>query len=139
LRLLPRFVKFFTTAHLRLHRMHTKGRRLQRELRQAERHLQPIVVIKEPQVTYGSCSQIMSYIFHILIYVGMILLDSLMQFLLFIAMINLSRIYGTTTSLICYALVIFIIYPWMKIKLKVLIFPTVSTCLVASDDGTLSL
>jgi hypothetical protein len=119
--------------------MHTKGRRLQRELRQAERHLQPIVVIKEPQVTYGSCSQIMSYIFHILIYVGMILLDNLMQYLLFIAMINLSRIYGTTTSLICYALVIFIIYPWMKIKLKVLIFSTVSTCLVASDDGTLSL
>jgi hypothetical protein len=91
--------------------MCTKGRRLQRELRQAEHRLQPIVVIKEPQVTYGYCSQIMSYIFYMLIYVSMILLDSLIQYLLFIAMIDLSRIYGTTASLICYALVIFMIYP----------------------------
>jgi hypothetical protein len=40
-------------------------------------------------------------------------------------MINLSRTCGTAASLICYALVIFMIYPWIKIKLKVLIFPTI--------------
>jgi hypothetical protein len=57
-----------------------------------------------------------------LIYVAMILLDSLMQCLLFIAMIDLSRTCGTAASLICYALVMFMIYPWIKIKLKVLIF-----------------
>jgi hypothetical protein len=40
-------------------------------------------------------------------------------------MIDLSRICGTAASLICYALVMFMIYPWIKIKLKVLIFPTI--------------
>jgi hypothetical protein len=40
-------------------------------------------------------------------------------------MINLSRTCDTVASLICYALVIFMIYPWIKIKLKVLIFPTI--------------
>jgi hypothetical protein len=67
----------------------------------------------------------MSYIFNMLIYVAMILLDSLMQCLLFIAMIDLSRTCGTAASLICYALVMFMIYPWIKIKLKVLIFPII--------------
>jgi hypothetical protein len=64
----------------------------------------------------------MSYIFNMLICVGMILLDNLLQYFLFIAMIDLSRTYGTTTSLICYALVMFMIYSWIKIKLKVLIY-----------------
>jgi hypothetical protein len=99
-------------------------RRLQRELRQADRRLHPIVVIMEPQVTYVFFSQIMSYILNMLICVGMILLDNLLQCLLFIAMIDLSRICDSTASLICNALVMFIIYPWIKIKLKVLIFPT---------------
>jgi hypothetical protein len=76
LRLLAHFIKFFTTARLPLRRSHAEGRRLQRELRQADRRLHPIVIIKEPQVTYGSCSQIMSYIFNMLICVGMILLDN---------------------------------------------------------------
>jgi hypothetical protein len=40
-------------------------------------------------------------------------------------MIDLSRTYGTATRLICYALVMLIIYPWIKIKLKVLIFPII--------------
>jgi hypothetical protein len=57
-----------------------------------------------------------------LICVGMILLDNLLQCLLFIAMIDLSRTYDTATSLICYALVMFMIYYWIKIKLKVLIY-----------------
>jgi hypothetical protein len=67
----------------------------------------------------------MSYIFNMLICIGMILLDNLLQCLLFIDMIDLSRTYGTVASLICYALVKFKIYPWIKIKLKVLIFPTI--------------
>jgi hypothetical protein len=46
----------------------------------------------------------------------------LLQYLLFIIMIDLSRICDTTTILIYNALVMFIIYPWIKIKLKVLIF-----------------
>jgi hypothetical protein len=74
---------------------------------------------------YGSYSQIMSYIFNMFICVGMILLDNLQQYLLFIAMIDLSITCGTTANLICYALVIFMIYSWIKIKLKVLIFQTI--------------
>jgi hypothetical protein len=67
----------------------------------------------------------MSYIFNMLICVCMILLDNMLQCLLFIVMIDISRTCDTAASLICYALVIFIIYPWIKIKLKVLIFPTI--------------
>jgi hypothetical protein len=69
--------------------------------------------------------QIMSYIFNMLIYVGMILLDNLLQCLSFIAMIDLSCTCDSAASLICYALIMFIIYSWIKIKLKVLIFSTV--------------
>jgi hypothetical protein len=57
-----------------------------------------------------------------LICVGMILLDNLLQYFLFIAMIDLSRTYAPATSLICYALVMFMIYSWIKIKSKVLIY-----------------
>jgi hypothetical protein len=73
----------------------------------------------------------MSYVFNILICVGMILLDNLLQCLLFIAMIDLSRTYGTAVNLICYALVIFMIYFWIRIKLKMLIFSTENTTLPA--------
>jgi hypothetical protein len=45
-----------------------------------------------------------------LICLYIILLDNLLQYLLFIAMIDLSRICDTV-SLICYALVMFMIYP----------------------------
>jgi hypothetical protein len=55
----------------------------------------------------------------------MILLDNLLQCLLFITMIDLSRTCGTAATLIYNALVIFMIYPWIKIKLKVLIFRTI--------------
>jgi hypothetical protein len=131
--LLARFIKFFTTAHLPLHWSCAKGHRLQHELRRADHHLHLIIVIKEPQVTYGSCSQIISYIFNMLIYIGMILLDSLLQCLLFIAMIHLTRTCGTTASLICYVLVMFMIYPWIKIKLKLLIFLTSQTTLLSFE------
>jgi hypothetical protein len=103
--------------------MHVEGRRHQRKLRKVDCHLHLIVIIKEPQVIYGFFSQIMSYILNMLIYVGIILLDNLLQCLLFIAMIDLSRTCDSTTILICNALVMFMICPWIKIKLKVLIFP----------------
>jgi hypothetical protein len=77
---------------------------------------------KELQVTYGSSPLIMSYILNMLIYVGMILLDNLLQYFLFISIIDLSRTCDCIATLICNALVMFMIYPWIKIKLKVLIF-----------------
>jgi hypothetical protein len=43
-------------THLPLHRTRIVGHRLQRELRQADRRLHPIIVVKEPQVTYGFSS-----------------------------------------------------------------------------------
>jgi hypothetical protein len=60
-----------------------------------------------------------------LIYVDMILLDNLLECLLFIAMIVVSRTCGSTASLICNVLLMFMIYSWIKIKLKVLIFSTI--------------
>jgi hypothetical protein len=73
---------------------------------------------------YGFSSQIISYILNMLICIDMILVDNLLQYLLFITMIDLFRTYSTTASLICNALLIFMIYSWIKIKLKILIFPT---------------
>jgi hypothetical protein len=116
LRLLARFVKFFITTRLPLRRSHVEDHCLQRKLRQSNHHLHPIIVIKESQVTYGSCSQIMSYIFNMLICLDIILLGNLLQCLLFIAMIVLFRTCHTT-SLLCYAFVMFMIYHWIKIKL----------------------
>jgi hypothetical protein len=78
---------------------------------------------------YGFSSQIMSYIFNMLICVGMILLDNLLQCFLFIAMIDLSRTCSSTATLISNALLMFMIYPWIKMKLKVLIFWTLYTCI----------
>jgi hypothetical protein len=45
-----------------------------------------------------------------LIYVDMILLDNMLQYLLFIVMIDLSRICDSTATLICNTLVMLIIY-----------------------------
>jgi hypothetical protein len=82
--------------------------------------VKPIVVVKEPQVTYGFFSQIMSL--DMLIYVGIILLVNILQWLLFIAVIDLSRTCDNIASLICNVLLMFMIYFWIKIKLKLLIF-----------------
>jgi hypothetical protein len=49
----------------------------------------------------------------------------MLQYLLFIAMIDLSRTCDSSANLICNALVMFMIYSWIKIKLKVPIYPTV--------------
>jgi hypothetical protein len=50
------------------------------------------------------------------------LLHNILQYFQFIAMIDLSRTCGTAISLICYTLVMFMIYSWIKIKLKVPIY-----------------
>jgi hypothetical protein len=52
LQLLTRFFKSFITARP-LRRTRTDDHRLQHELRQAEHRLHLIVVVNEPQVTYG--------------------------------------------------------------------------------------
>jgi hypothetical protein len=39
--------------------------------------------------------------------------------------IDLSKSYDSTVILICNVLVMFMIYHWIKIKLKMLIFPTI--------------
>jgi hypothetical protein len=115
-RLLARFFNFFITAHLPLRQTCAEGRRLQRELRQADRHLHPIIVVKKPQVIYNFFSQIMSYILNMLICVDMILLDNLLQYF---PMIDLSRTCDSITSLIYYALAMCKIYSWIKIKIKI--------------------
>jgi hypothetical protein len=55
----------------------------------------------------------------------MFILDNLLQWLLFIVMIDLSRTCDSIASLICNALVMFMIYPWIKIKLKMVFFSTI--------------
>jgi hypothetical protein len=74
---------------------------------------------------YDFSSQIISYILNMLIFVCMILLGNLLQYLLFIIVIDLFRTCDSTAILIYNALIMFINYPWIKIKLKVLIFPTI--------------
>jgi hypothetical protein len=112
-------------ARLSLHWTRVKGHHLQCELRQAQRRLHPIIIIKESQVIYNFSSQIISYILNMFIYVGMILLDNLLQYLLFIDVIDLHRTCDSTVILICIVLVMFMIYFLIKIKLKILIFSTV--------------
>jgi hypothetical protein len=65
---------FFITARLPLRRTCVEDHRLQREFRQTDCHRHPIVVVKEPQVTYNFSYQIMSYILNMF----MILLDNLL-------------------------------------------------------------
>jgi hypothetical protein len=57
--------------------------------------------------------------------VSIILLDNLLQYLLFITVIDLFKTYDSIATLICNALIMFMIYSWIKIKLKVLIYPTI--------------
>jgi hypothetical protein len=136
-RLLACFFKFFITAHLPLRWTHAEGHCLQRELYHVDHHLHLIVIIKEPQVTYGFSSQIMSYLLNMLICVGIILLNNLLQYVLFIAMIDLYRTCDSTATLFCNTLVMSMIYPWIKIKLKVLIFITHTTFRIQQLSGNI--
>jgi hypothetical protein len=65
----------------------------------------------------------MSYMLNLVICIGMILLD-LLQCSIYIVVIDLSSTYDSTTVLICNSLFMFMIYFLIKIKLKVLLFPT---------------
>jgi hypothetical protein len=65
--------------------------------------------------------------------VGMILLDNLLQYLLFITIIDISRACDNIITLICNTLIMFMIYSWNKIKLNVLMYPTVTTARVAKQ------
>ena len=55
----------------------------------------------------------------------MILVSSMVDVLLMYACVDLSRSCVDLSNLICYQSFIFVIYHWIKIKLKVLIFPTI--------------
>jgi hypothetical protein len=55
----------------------------------------------------------------------MIFLDNLVQCLLFFDMIDMSRSCDSSADLIYYASIMFMIYSWIKIKLKMLIFSTI--------------
>jgi hypothetical protein len=67
----------------------------------------------------------MSFILSMMICVAMVLLDNLLLGLIFIAMLDLSSTCDSSTVLICKSLVMFMSYFWIKIKLKVLIYPTI--------------
>jgi hypothetical protein len=66
----------------------------------------------------------MPYILNKLICVDMILLDSMLQYFLFIVVIGLSSTFDNIVILVYNLLFMFIIYFWIKIKLKLLIYPT---------------
>ena len=81
----------------------------------------------------------MSYILSMLICIGMILLDNLLQCFLFIAVIDLSRTCDSTDVLIGNSLVMLMSYFWINIKLKMLIYPTsasASACVPLSNSGS---
>jgi hypothetical protein len=106
--LLDSFSKFVITARLPLHRSCAEPRRINHELCQFACGLQKSTTIKED--TYILNSQIMSYILNILIYVGMIPLDSLLQWFLFVVMIDLSGTFESTVVSIFNLLFMFVIY-----------------------------
>jgi hypothetical protein len=87
--------------------------------------LQESNVVEE--ATYIRNSRIISYILNMLICVGLILLDNLLQYFMFIVVMDLLRNCGNTIVLICNLLVMFMSYFWIKIKVKMLIFPTLSS------------
>jgi hypothetical protein len=60
-----------------------------------------------------------------LICLGMIFLHNMLQYFLFIVVIDISKTCESTTILICNSLVMFMSYFWIKIELKVLIIPTI--------------
>jgi hypothetical protein len=82
-------------------------RRIYRELRQSAYGFKESTTVKED--TYIIDYEIMSYILNILIYVVMILLDSLLKYFIFITVIDLSNTF-VSIVLIYNILFMFIIY-----------------------------
>ena len=66
----------------------------------------------------------MFFILAIMICYSMIVLDSMVQSVFSLVIIDLCRSSIDISSLICYLSIIFMVYSWIKIKLKVLIYPT---------------
>ena len=83
----------------------------------------PMPIIKKEM--YDLLSQIMSSILAIMICCSLIILDSMVESVLLLVVIDLCRSTVDLSSLICYLSIIFMIYFWIKIKLKVLIYPTI--------------
>jgi hypothetical protein len=121
--LLDRFSKFIITTRLPLRWTSVDCRHLQCVIVQTEWHLHNSTVVKEEEASYIVFSLIMSYMLNLVICIGMILLD-LLQCSIYIVVIDLSSTYDSTTILICNSLFMFMIYFLIKIKLKVLLFPT---------------
>ena len=82
----------------------------------------PIVVRKE---TYDLSSQTMSSILAIVIYLAMIVVDSVVDAMMFYTCVDLSRSCVDLSKSIYNLLVIVMIYLWIKSKLKVLIYLTI--------------
>jgi hypothetical protein len=120
---LYRFSMFVITAHLPLRRVSTDCCRLQCVILQAKRCLHNSTIIKEEETSYVLFSLIMSYVPNFVICIGMILLY-LLQYLICIILIDLSSTFDSTADSIYNPLFMFMIYFWIKIKLKVLLFLT---------------
>jgi hypothetical protein len=120
MRLLDRFFKFVITARLP-HRQMCDGRRHQQCTIQCPLHS---TIVKEDEESFVLFSQIMFHILNMMICIDMILLDNQLQCLICIVIIDLSNTYVSTAALICNLLVMSMSYSWIKLKLKVLLFPT---------------
>jgi hypothetical protein len=95
-------------TRLLLHQSHTEARHINRELHESARGLQKSTTVKKDM--YILNSRIMSYILNILICIGMILLDSLLQCFMFIVVIDLSSNFDSSVVSIYNLLFMFIIY-----------------------------
>jgi hypothetical protein len=113
-------------THLPLCWAHTDHCHLQCTIIQNERRLLASTVIKEQEALYVLFLTIMSFIMNLMICVGMILLY-LLQCLFNIVVIDLFSTSDSVVVSFFNSLVIFMIYFWIKIKLKVLLFPTIAT------------
>ena len=125
MRLLDRFLVFIVfviTARLPLRRVGATRRREQRRAADRRQLLYPTPIVKKE--TYDLLSQIMFSILAIMICCSLIVLDSMVQSVFSLVIIDLCRSSIDISSLICYLSIIFMIYSWIKIKLKVLIYST---------------
>jgi hypothetical protein len=105
--LLDCFFKFINTTCLPLHWLCVDPRHIYHELHYSSHGLQKSILVKD---TYVLDSRIMSYILNILICVGMILLDRLLQWFPFIVGVDLASTIDSTFASICNLFFMFIIY-----------------------------
>jgi hypothetical protein len=79
-------------------------------LRNLSVYVQSSIIYVVQENTYMLNSSIMSYILNVLICVDMILLDNLLQYFMFIDVIDLSSTFNNTIILIYKSLFMFMIY-----------------------------